>query len=158
MITFDKDGNPQPAGIINYTFEEFETTFVANIENSKRRPLIFENYQRYLSDFKEIITPKFKNWVNGSFTTLKSEPNDIDIVNIVDYSNNLNQKEYLLNAFLTGGGSKDNYLVDAYFVPVYPSDDPRYKFVTEIQIEYWSKWFGHDRNQKTKAIIEITID
>lgn len=156
MITFDKNGNPQPEGILNYPYSEFKVTFVDNFGHSKSRQLIFENYERYLSDFKLEIVSTFRNWVNGSFTTTKADPNDIDIVNIVNHSEELNQNTHLLAKFLTQGGSKDSYFVDGYFVPVYPTDDPRFA-ITEQSLTYWTHWFGHDRENRPKALIELSI-
>ena len=35
MITFDKNGNPQPNGILKYPYQEFKITFVDNLVNQK---------------------------------------------------------------------------------------------------------------------------
>lgn len=156
MITFDKNGNPQPEGIVEYPFEEFKVTFVDNFGHSKSRKVIFDNYEKYLSDFKTEIDSTFKNWVNGSFTTTKINPNDIDVVNIVNHSEEINQNTHLLAKFLTQGGSKDRYYVDGYFVPVYPPNDPRFA-ITEQFLTYWACWFGHDRENRAKALIELSI-
>ena len=157
MITFDKNGNPQPNGILKYPYQEFKITFVDNFGKSKTRKKIFENYERYISDFKNEIYPKLKNWINGSFTTTKIDPNDIDIVNIVNHSEELNKNYNLISKFLTVGGSKSNYMVDGYFIFVYPINDPRYA-ITEQQFDYWSNLFGHDRENRPKALLEISID
>lgn len=156
MITFDKNGNPQPEGIQEFQFSEFKTIFVENFNNSISRKLIFEKYEEYISDFKNQIGNEFKNWVNGSYTTTKIEPNDIDIVNIVEHTEELNNKFDELQEFLTVGGSKEKYKVDGYFVPIYPIDDPRFAF-TEQNLKYWANWFGHDRQNRPKALIELSF-
>ena len=156
MITFDNKGNPQPEGLLNYPYADFKVTFVDNFGNSQTRQHIFSNYERYLNDLKTEIVKTFNNWVNGSFTTTKINPNDIDVVNIVTHSEELNKNYHLLTKFLTQGGSKESYLVDGYFVPVYPSDDPR-SAITEQYLSYWKRWFGHDRDNNPKALIELSI-
>jgi hypothetical protein len=154
MINFDKYGNPQPSGIRKIPMEEFKTVFVKGFPNSESRIPIFKDFENYNRDFKNQIYDKFVQWLNGSFTTSKENPNDIDLVNLVEYSDELNKKYSLLKDFLTVGGSKDKYLVDGYFVPIYKKDDPRYK-ATEEQLSYWADWFGHDREKRPKTLFEV---
>lgn len=156
MVTFDKFGNPQPGELINFPYTDFKVTFVDNFASSTTRQLIIEGYERFLADFKSEIISKFNNWVNGSFTTTKVDPNDIDLVNLVNHTEELNAKSHLLLKFLTQGGSKEAYMVDSYFVPVYPASDPRY-VITEQWINYWLEWFGHDREKRKKAIVVLSI-
>ena len=63
----------------------------------------------------------------------------------------------MISKFLTVGGSKSNYMVDGYFIFVYPINDLRYA-ITEQQFDYWSNLFGHDRENRPKALLEISID
>ena len=154
MVNFDKFGNPQPPGIKEIPLDEFKTVFVNGFPNSKTRSPIFAGFERYNQDFKNQIYDKFVQWLNGSFTTSKENPNDIDLVNLVKVSDELIAKQGLLKLFLTTGGSKEKYLVDGYFVPIYDKDDPRYT-VTEQQLAYWSDWFGHDREKRPKTLFEV---
>lgn len=156
MIKFDKNGNPQPEGIQEFKYSDFKIFFVENFDTSISRKQIFEKYEEYVSDFRTQITLEFKTWVNGSYTTSKIDPNDIDVVNIVKHSDELNNRHDELKAFLTVGGSKEKYLVDGYFIPVYPTDDPRYVY-TQQNLTYWADWFGHDREKRAKALIELSF-
>lgn len=155
MVEFDKNGNPQPPGIVNINFADFKVVFVDSFNNSKTRNIIFENYENYISDFKDKITSQFEHWINGSYTTKKDNPNDIDLVNIVSVSENLNSKQNEMRSFLTVGGSKDKYMVDGYFIPVYEKTDPRYQ-ITEHWLNHWADFFGHDRLRRPKTLFEIT--
>lgn len=156
MIEFDNNGNPKPLGLTDLELDDFKSVFVEKFNGSETREEIFDSYSEYITDFQNEIVKDFKNWINGSFTTTKKNPNDIDIVNLVDHSEDLNSKTESLVKFLTQGGSKDNYLVDSYFVPIYPKDDPRYA-QTEHWINYWQTWFGKDRQGREKGIIQLSF-
>ncbi|MCA9407028.1 MAG: hypothetical protein KC684_10845, partial [Candidatus Omnitrophica bacterium] len=84
-LKFDIRGNLRPYERIEVTLDEFKENFVGPFEKTSSRHEIFENYIRYVEEFKKEITPKFKQWIDGSFVTNKVNPRDIDIVNIVDY-------------------------------------------------------------------------
>lgn len=156
MINFDRNGNPQPLGVTELHVADFKLVFVDNFDKSETRSKIFESYSTYIGDFQKEIVHNFINWVNGSYTTTKENPNDIDIVNLIEHDDNLNSKSHLLEKFLTKGGSKDTYLVDGYFVPVYPDNDPRFQ-ITEHWRNYWLNWFGKDRQGKQKGIIQLSF-
>jgi hypothetical protein len=157
MINFDKNGNPQPEGIINIPFAEFKIIFLDNFGNSKTRKLIFTGYENYIIDFKKEINNQFDQWMSGSFTTTKENPNDIDLINLVEVKDELNQKQIKLREFLTVGGSKDKYLVDGYFIPIYSQNDPRFK-ITEYWLNHWAEFFGHDKLKRPKALIEVSFN
>lgn len=157
MIKFDKHGNPQPPGIVNIPLADFKLVFVDEFGTSKTRNVIFEKYQGYVTDFKSQINNEFDHWLNGSYSTTKENPNDIDLVNIVKFSEDLNSKQNELRSFLSVGGSKEKYLVDGYFIPVYAKDDPRY-VITEHWLKHWAKFFGRDRNDRQKTLFEVTFN
>jgi hypothetical protein len=157
MIKFDKNGNPQPPGITNIPIADFKLVFVDSFGNSKTRTIIFEKYESYISDFKNIIHQEFNHWVNGSYTTKKKDPNDIDIVKMVEFNEDVNSKQSELRSFLTVGGSKEKYLVDGYFIPIYAKDDPRY-VITEQGLNHWAQFFGHDRENRAKTLFELSYN
>ena len=156
MITFDIYGNPQPEGVVNLSYNDFKEIFVADFDKSKTRLSIAKNYERYLIDFKSEITNNFKNWIGGSFITTKMNPNDIDVVSIFQYTDEINKKATIILKFLSYGNSLENYMVDGYFVPIYSANDPRYSLTTDA-LAYWSEWLGHDKENRPKTIIEISF-
>ncbi|HEX4334535.1 MAG TPA: hypothetical protein VH062_01405 [Polyangiaceae bacterium] len=81
--------------------------------------------------------------LNGSFTTSKVDPGDMDLVVEVDVAILMNS--VAVQALLAGSASKPRYSCDAYVVPVFPPTDPQYTTVTEHLRAYWRKWFGQDR-------------
>ena len=85
MIQFDKHGYLFPHEIIEVSLADFEQYFVADLPDKERRKEIFQTYLQYLSELKKIVGKEFFQLVNGSFTTKKELPGDIDFVTFVDY-------------------------------------------------------------------------
>lgn len=84
MITFDEKGHIHPYEIIEITLEEFETAFVQQMEEAAHRKAIFDGYLNFVSDLKTALRIPFFQWLNGSFTTQKPFPGDIDVVCFID--------------------------------------------------------------------------
>ena len=83
-ITFTDEGFIFPNEKINVDLATLKTIFVDNFPNSTTRKTLYDNYLRYIDDFSKQITPNFTQWINGSFVTLKENPNDIDFVTFID--------------------------------------------------------------------------
>ena len=65
-----------PNGIHELSLDEIEDEFVNG--KSQRRHDIFENYKGHLKEIKD-TNCCLNHWIDGSFVTLKENPNDIDI-------------------------------------------------------------------------------
>lgn len=122
-------------------------------DSSTRRP-IFAGYQNYSTDFSERICENWTQWIGGSFVTDKTDPSDIDLVNLIagDLAITEEQVRPILT-FLTIHGSKNRYLVDGYLALIFPEGHP-HRNVTLEQVEYWLKWFGTSRDGHDRAIIQ----
>jgi hypothetical protein len=155
-FNFDNNGNIFPYSIINISLEKFKEEFVIGFSSSKTRANIFNGYTNYLKDFHNAIGSSWTQWIDGSFTTNKIDPSDVDLVNLVDI-NILNSKVPEVRRFLTKYGSKKNYVVDGYIIPIADVNDKRYP-ATEAAIKYWKTWFGKDRASNPKGLIEIEIN
>ena len=70
-----------PQEIYELTLDEVENGFVQ--ENSQRRQEIFEHYKIHLKDIEETGCC-LNHWIDGSFVTLKENPNDIDTLTEFD--------------------------------------------------------------------------
>lgn len=152
---FDENGN-LPSGIINSSLQNFEDNFITNFNDSSTRPEIFKGYLRYCDKLLPLNIAT-KQWINGSFTTKKVNPNDIDFVTHIDalkVDENpeiQNKISEICNPFET----KKEFLCDVYFIPLYPQKMPELYQHTIERINYWRKWFGHDRKMNPKGIIEL---
>ena len=87
MLNFDLRGNLFPYEIIPCDLSEFSSVFVDKFSNSQSRKLHFDRYLKYSTDLKILVDlPFLKQWVNGSFVTLKNNPDDIDFITFLDHS------------------------------------------------------------------------
>ncbi len=113
MIQFNKDGFITPAEVIESDLVTFEKIFVFN----EHRQLIFQEYLLFLDELKALHIGSFYQWLNGSFTTLKSKPNDIDVVTFLDFNELKKHQEQL---YLIKKEFKKRK-IDNYLVSIYPS-------------------------------------
>jgi hypothetical protein len=73
MIPDFNDSGLLPAGIHLCTLEEIEASFVYN----NRRRQLFEGLLLLISDLKSVHAPAI--FVDGSYVSAKTQPNDIDV-------------------------------------------------------------------------------
>jgi len=125
---------------------------------SVRRSMLYCKYIQLLSDIRSINKqfPCFiEVWIDGSFTTEKPEPDDIDILLVIDYLH-LNsipamfqpQIEKLLNRNFI----KHNYYIDLLLL---------YKNCPTSDFEedrmHWRGVFCHDREDTPKGIARLSL-
>jgi hypothetical protein len=157
IVKFNKKGNPTPPGLKEIQLSTLKDTYVDSFKNSNTREKIFNSYLKFNLDLKTIINNQdFTQYLNGSFTTTKVNPQDIDIVNLISVINLDLKILQNLNNFTTKGGCKNNYLVDSYLIPIYPIDDARYP-LTKQWLEYWENFFGKDRDGDRKTLFTINL-
>ena len=91
---FDIRGYLQPAERILTTVDELKGSFVDAFEESETREQIFEQYLIFNEAFGREITPNFTQWLDGSFVSNKNNPNDLDILIL------LNATDFIPNKIL----------------------------------------------------------
>jgi len=148
-VTFDDKGNPAPYEVIKLTHTEFEQIFVDSFKDSSTRTKIFAGHQQYNKNLSNLIKSNYFQIADGSFTTNKKNPNDIDVVSFMSYLA-IDNHEESLKEFQTKHDSKTKYSVDGYLVAVYPKDHFLFNMITKKYLDYWYKWFGHDRQDNPK--------
>jgi len=137
-----------PAGFHNISLDDIEEIFVLPFSpNDKRKYLMgrfFDFIERLLT-----IEMQFEIWIDGSYSTKKLEPNDMDILVVFD-ANEVNQlsmeKQYLINELLDRDLSKIRYSIDVLVLPS-PNEDMR---------SYWRGWFGFSRKEVPKGIPKLS--
>jgi hypothetical protein len=151
-LQFDINGNITPAEFVELDLMEIESNLVTNFPRSVIREKIFSGYKSYCHNLLQFIHSEFEQWLDGSFTTTKLNPNDVDLVNWIDVDT-VGALKDLLNPFHTRTGNpKTVYHVDGYLAFVCDKSDKRYPLY-QSWYDYWKKWFGHDRNGLAKGII-----
>ena len=80
VLNFDEKGHLTPYANIETDLETLRSTFVFNTHREK----LFENYLIFLDELHGLDLGAFFQWIDGSFTTRKTLPNDIDVVTFVN--------------------------------------------------------------------------
>ncbi len=159
MLNFNSNGLLVPDNNIQSNISELESVFVIGIQSINRKQL-FDQYMTYSTTLKKLANGDiFIQWIDGSFTTQKAEPADIDLVTFLDYSviDGLGDK---LTDFKYPA-SQNIYGVDAYIVKSYPQS---HKFYSAFEADraYWLNHFSKARrnrigNKLPKGFLEIKM-
>ena len=157
-IEFDIRGFLKPYERIEMTLDELEDIFVRSFDEDSTRYGLFEDYLRYVEAFQAEITADFTQWIDGSFISKKQNPNDIDLVTILDYEV-IEANQALLDKRFTDKGAIEQFNLDAYIVRKFP-DDHKKAFFTISDLAYWNDWFSRSKKDKSgrrfpKGYIEI---
>ena len=152
MLTFDAIGHLTPAESIISTVSEIENCFVSQMTNSTIRLVLFNQLQDLLRTFATEISDTFTMWIDGSFVTVKADPNDIDIVIFLNYAT--------YDAF---GTKLDIFKhkrlfsnIDCYIERVYPVDHVHYVRY-QSDLAYWHSLFTRNRKKQYKGYLSISF-
>ena len=155
--SFDAHGNLHPYELIRIeSLNEFEQTFVTPFPLSATRFFIYTGLLEYIQALGDVLTQvtypgSWKLWINGSFTTNKLNPNDVDVLSLLDNEAVLHQYKNLVEP-LFGQNSFRKYKTDAYFLLNDGTNQ------AQELLSYWIDQFGTDRNGAKKGIIEVIIN
>lgn len=158
MIQFDKQGYLFPHEIIELSLVDFEANFVLNLPDKDRRKEIFELYLQYLSELFEVVGKEFYQLVNGSFTTKKELPGDIDLTTFVDYRICRDCEDEIISF---GNKWENKRLIDCYIVPISYQGHPRF-LQSQLAYEYWENLYSMSKpdekgDSKPKGLIKINF-
>jgi hypothetical protein len=149
-MTFDERGNLVEPVELNLL--EFRATFVDKWQKgTSTRHAIFDVFDSYVLDFRNLITSNFVMWIDGSFVNIKRDnPGDIDFVSFVDYKI-YEAKKTLIDSRFNKYGAPNHYgaLVDAYVSPVYPPQHEN-AFNTKSDEMYWLQQFSYTKPDRQK--------
>lgn len=155
---FNGDGN-LPLGDYHPSASSFEARFVSVPSLSRRD--IYDGWGRHRAALAAAgAEASAKQLLNGSYTTAKQDPGDIDLVVEVIVPDSRPASvaaRAAVLALLPGPGTKATYGCDAYPIVVVPPTDPNYANVTEKGYAYWLKWFGRDRQGREKGRVWATV-
>ena len=157
-IQFDERGHLYPPRPIEITYEDFEQHFVTDIKESETRQRLFNNFNRFVQDFQNQISPNFKIWIDGSFISKKVNPRDIDAVFLLDYTD-CERQQSILDSVWFSKTHKFRLGLDLYYSIEYPKTHKRH-FISHLNHLYWADVYGHTRKDNTgknyrKGFIEL---
>lgn len=147
---FDAAGN-LPAGDYAPSMTEIKAQLVERF-SSKTRPLIFQGWLKLQDEALQTgASAEVDVLLNGSFTTAKTNPNDLDLVVGIPTECDTSKEFATLAPLFRGKESIETYNCDAYCFPLLPENHPRYEPLTVKFREYWLKWFGTTREMTPKG-------
>jgi uncharacterized protein DUF6932 len=149
-----------PPGDYAPTKSDFETRFV-NTSISGPRSRIYEGWNLHRTALIEAgLSPASRQLLDGSFTTNKPSPGDLDLAVEVLISSSqftsLSDSDPVMR-LLQGPQMKSRFHCDAYPILVLPATHPDYDTVTLQIIAYWMKWFGTSRDGSPKGRVWATV-
>lgn len=142
-IRFDEHGRLHPYKAIEMSLENFENIFVEKQENVEYRRLLYEGYLEFNQELEEIIGKNYFQFVNGSFTSLKASPGDIDVVSFIDFYLYKKHHEALESLFFS---KLDSKYLDSYILPFSKPGYPDY-VENQVTLEWWKSLFGFTRHE-----------
>lgn len=123
-----------------------------------KRPLIWKGWMDYRRELAKIGL-RFSMWVDGSFTTAKFGPSDIDFAVMVDGTKADRLKGKASDNFdqlFDEAYTKPKFLCHAQLVPVYPYGHKQFDDFTAFGLSYWTRVFGGDKQSNSpKAILLV---
>lgn len=154
MPPFTSEGS-LPLGDYRPLRAEFELRFV-NLGDIAQRNLIYEGWNRHRRALLTAgLDPGARQLLNGSYTTDKASPGDIDLAVEVPLADgralrSLKPDDPVVH-LLGGARMKASFKCHAYPIYALPPTDPLHVNVTMKAIEYWTKWFGTARDGIAKG-------
>ncbi|MGO8881862.1 MAG: DUF6932 family protein [Desulfomonilaceae bacterium] len=138
------NGGLLPAGVYVCDEETLYDSFVASFQASVTRADIytgFTGWRRVAYNLVEFVV----HWVNGSFVTNKTNPNDIDVISFydTDYFNRLDEdKRKEIIRILNGReNTKPDYRTHSFMVLSCPLGHPVFT-IFERERLFWRKWWS----------------
>ena len=145
-----------PPGFHDWELEEIEENLVVNFSKSKTRSRIFSGYTKLLKKLKSFKL-EAEQWLDGSFSTTKVNPGDLDMLTIIE-ANQLNKidpsKGAELKTLFDGPNTKKDYLCDSYILAKRDKSDPNYEYYRKMH-KYWYGEFSLDRSFSPKGIVRV---
>ena len=142
MIKFTPNGLLFPDQEITLDLNTFKTVFVDQIPDEHRLG-IFENFIEFCKAILfQMGLPEIQMILNGSFTSLKRNPNDLDIVVLLNWEDFQKIEPLLEEQFHRKTLIKNR--LDIFFLIIYPESHPNHR-LTDLDYLYWVNLFSRTR-------------
>lgn len=100
-----------------------------------------------MEEFKQqVLETDFVQWVNGSFVTKKLNPQDIDIVTLIDTQTYESKEKEIAHFQSVNFYQKTK--IDCYFLRMYPEGDAKH-IRTKSDLAYWENQFSFAKKSRT---------
>lgn len=136
-------------GLHDFELSEIGNHFLQSFPTSQTRRFLIDGLNAFVAHLLNVGAP-IELWIDGSFTTHKTDPNDIDLV-VFSPAAALNslptEKQQLFQALMDRASAKRNFGCDVLFCP---AEDQNLR-------SYWRGWYGFDRNEQPKGIARVMV-
>lgn len=159
-IQYDSRGYLKPYDKIPINMENIGDHFVRPFTSSSTRMLLLEQLIAFTSDLSKAVNGPLRIWIDGSFVTLKQNPNDIDLVVFIENEVIKSKYKTIREHFFDKKNLKERGL-DVYYVRVFQKGHKDYsKYLSDYL--YWYNWFTQTRKTKQykrypKGFLELNI-
>lgn len=136
-------------GVHDIAESELTNHFLSEFPSSRTRQTLITGLKKFIKSLRSYGVD-FELWIDGSFTTVKIDPNDIDIVIFFsehDLNNMSDPAKIDLKGLVDRHMARQNFGCD---VLVAIKED-------QNQRSYWRGWYGFDRNENPKGIARIVV-
>jgi hypothetical protein len=150
------DGGLLPAGRHEATVEDVRAALVDAFEGSSTRAAIF-SYWRDLREALGELVPVHAQWLDGSFTTDKPDPADLDLVTVVDgpaFDALPRHRRLLVASLIEGTYTEQFWSCDSNPLARYPEGDLGHH-ASVVVARRWESYFGHTRDGAEKGFVEV---
>lgn len=138
-------------GLHDISEGDLDNHFLSAFPASISRPKLIAGFRAYLAELASLQL-RFEVWVDGSFTTAKVDPGDIDIVVFAHGATLDSQpdhvKERLRELLSDRFNLKLRFGCDVLFSP---EEDGNLR-------SYWRGWYGFDRFEQPKGIARLVVN
>lgn len=137
-------------GLHDIDESDLQNHFLSKFPGSITRARLFAGLTQFISLLRQLGIP-IELWMDGSFTTNKENPNDIDLVlfaSETDVNNLSPPHKTQLAGLMDRVSSKHKFGCDVSF-SIKENQNMR---------SYWRGWYGFDRNENPKGIARLTVN
>ena len=152
---FDDNGN-LPPGRHAGSVDQVHDALVARFPTSTTRGAIFRYWHDHRLALEEIVEVHTQ-WLAGSFASDKTDPADADVITVLDgpgFDELPRHKQLIVRSLIAGHYTEEFWNCDAYPVLAYPEDNAGHG-LSQIALERWEDYFGHDRDGNECGFVEV---
>lgn len=151
----DDNGN-LPPGRHEASVEEVQAALVDPFEASHSRRAIFDWWSELRDALAELGAYQ-AHWLAGSFVTDKLQPNDLDLVTVLDgptYDGLPRHRRKLIQAMVAGNVTEQLWRCDNYPLLEYPEGSEGYA-PAQATATLWGEHFGTDRDGNARGFVVV---
>lgn len=151
----DAKGN-LPPGRHDASVEEVRAAFVDPFDQSHSRRAIFDWWTELRDALTELGAYE-AHWLAGSFVSDKPQPNDIDLITVLDgpaYDEMPRHRRKLIQAMVAGNVTEQLWRCDNYPLLQYPEGSAGH-VPARAAIALWAEHFGTDRDGNDRGFVVV---